>query len=97
MVGVAVPELVRDPESDAVEANKVEREGFDLLYGKSPSDEAGDARCFGRVMEPSASGYWGGLNGVASCSGVMRGSGSEPWWFEKGAQSLGISSWISSG
>jgi hypothetical protein len=30
-VGVAVPELVRDPESDAVEANKVDKDGLERL------------------------------------------------------------------
>jgi hypothetical protein len=55
VVGVAVPELVRDPESEAVDANRVERDGFDRRYGRSPSDEAGDALCLGRVIEDSAS------------------------------------------
>jgi hypothetical protein len=80
-VGVAAPELGRDPDSDAVDSNSLCSDGFDWRKGREPSDEAGDARCLGRIMDFSRSAaYCGGLGGP-SCSGVMGGSGGAPWRF----------------
>ena len=77
-VGVALPELGRDKDNDAVDSKSLCSVGFDLRYGREAREEAGDARCLGRTMDVSRSaGYLGGF-GVASCSGVMGGSGNAP-------------------
>lgn len=77
-VGVAVPELGREPDIEVVDSNSFCRDGFDLRYGNEARDEAGEARCFGSIIEFSRwAGYLGSL-GVASCGGVMGGSGNAP-------------------
>lgn len=52
-VGVAVPELGLDVERLVVDSNSLDRLGFDLRTGREASDEAGDARCLGSVIEAS--------------------------------------------
>ena len=52
-VGVAVPELGRDPERDAVDSKSLCSDALDLRYGRLDSDEAGDARCLGSIIEVS--------------------------------------------
>lgn len=75
-VGVAVPELGRDPvnvEMLVVDSKSFDKLGFDRRYGSDAREEAGDARCLGSMAEDSTfCGKFGGL-GVASCGGVMGG------------------------
>jgi hypothetical protein len=52
-VGVAVPELGREVEMVVVDSNSLDRLGLDLRYGREASDEAGEARCLGSIMEAS--------------------------------------------
>lgn len=55
-VGVAVPELGRDPESEAVDLKSWCSEALDRRYGSEESeDEGDDVRCLGRIMEFSRS------------------------------------------
>jgi hypothetical protein len=49
-VGVAVPELGRDVEMLVVDSNSFDRLAFDRRNGSEASDEAGEARCLGRVI-----------------------------------------------
>lgn len=77
-VGVAEPELGREPDRDDVDSNSLCNEGFERRYGSEDSDEAGDARCLGSIIEASTSAaYLGGL-GVASWNGVMGSAGGAP-------------------
>jgi hypothetical protein len=72
-VGVAVPELARDVEMLVVDSNSFDRLALDRRNGSEASEEAGEARCLGTVIDACRStGYFGGF-GVASCGGVMRG------------------------
>jgi hypothetical protein len=52
-VGVAVPELGREVDMLVVDSNSLDRLGFDRRYGSEERDEAGDARCLGRIIEAS--------------------------------------------
>jgi len=55
-VGVAVPELGRDPDIEVVDLNSWCSEALDLRYGSEAREDAGDeARCLGRIMEFSRS------------------------------------------
>lgn len=54
-VGVAVPELGRDPEKEVVDSNSLCSEGLDRRYGSENSDEAGEPRCLGSIIEGSMS------------------------------------------
>jgi hypothetical protein len=55
-VGVAVPELGRDPDIEVVDLNSCCSEAFDLRYGSEAREEVGDdARCLGSIMEFSRS------------------------------------------
>jgi hypothetical protein len=55
-VGVAVPELGRDPDIEVVDLNSWCSEAFDLRYGSEARDDEGDAaRCLGRIIEFSRS------------------------------------------
>jgi hypothetical protein len=51
-----VPELGRElvkVEMLVVDSNSLERLGFDWRYGSDAREEAGDARCLGRMAEAS--------------------------------------------
>jgi len=48
-----------------------ERDGLAERYGRSEMEEVGDDLFLGRTTEPSDTAYWGFLNVVASCEGVM--------------------------
>jgi hypothetical protein len=55
-VGVAVPELGREPDIDVVDLNSWCSEAFDLRYGNEAMEDVGDdARCLGSIMELSRS------------------------------------------
>ena len=65
-VGVAVPELGRDVDMLVVDSNSLDRLGLERRKGSEASDEAGDARCLGSIIEaPTSAGYFG-VFGVAS-------------------------------
>jgi hypothetical protein len=79
-VGVAVPELGRDVLMLVVDSNSFDRLGFDRRYGSEASEDAGEARWRGSVIEACSKAYFGlGVASCGSCGGgicacAMRGA-----------------------